>query len=126
MKPRGAAYWIPAFASMTTLHVCTLATTAKLLLLARNRLWLRLQRLRIEADVEDVGIAGCSWRHRVHHVLRHQTERHAAGFIHRHRRPVDFGGDCPLLHAALHDGDTKRNLDRRRISSRAGNDATLD
>src|SRR4030088_2218880 len=56
------------------------APTAELLPLVRNRLWLRLQRLRIEADIEDVGIAGRSGRHRIQHILSNQSERYAAVF----------------------------------------------
>ena len=77
------------------------------LLLALDRLRLRRQGLRIEADIEDVGIAGRSLRHRIDQIFRHQAERHAAGIVHRHRCPVDLGGDGFLLHAALHHGDTQ-------------------
>src|SRR6266850_3174759 len=100
-------------------------TTAKSLLLRRSRLRLGLQRLRIEADIEDIGIAGRSRRHRIHHIFGDQAERFAAGFGHRDRGPEDLGRDRLLLHAALHHGDPKRNLDRRRRSGRSGDDAAL-
>ena len=45
---------------------------------------------------------------------------------HRHRGPVDLGGDGPLLDAALHHGDAQRDFDGGRRSGRAGNDAALD
>src|SRR5712671_870562 len=99
---------------------------AELLLLARNRLRLRLQRLRIEADIEDVGIAGRSGRHRIHQILSNQSERYAAVFGHRYRRPVGLGGDRLLLHAALHYRDTKWNLDRGGGTGRTGDDPALD
>src|SRR6266849_9947252 len=99
--------------------------TTRLLLLPRRGLRLRLQRLRIESDIEDVGIAGRSRRYRIHQIFGHQTERHAAALLHRHGGPVDLGGDRLLLHAGLHHRDTYRNLDGRRISRWASNDAAL-
>src|SRR6202023_4399223 len=69
------------------------ATTAELLLLLRRfRLRLRLQRLWIEADIEDVGITGPARRHRIFQILRHQAERHTAVFRHRNRGLIGLGG----------------------------------
>src|ERR1700689_1201843 len=98
------------------------------LFLVPHRLWFRLrrQRLRIEADIEDVGIADGSRRHRIDQVFRHQAERHAAFLVHRHRGAVDLGRNRPLLHPALHHRDAKRNFDRRRVAGRPGNDAAED
>src|SRR4029077_16980173 len=93
------------------------------LLPRRFRLW--RHRLRVEADIEDVGFAGCAWRHRIGEILAHHAEWHAGVLRHRYRGPVDFGRYHPFMDAGLHHGDTKRDFDGRGRSRRAGDHAAL-
>jgi hypothetical protein len=102
------------------------ACVAILLLLHHPGLRLGLQRLRIEADIENVGIVDIGRHRRIDDILRDYAEWHAQALAHRYRGPDHRGGDGLLVHAALHYRDAQGYFDRGRRAGRSDNYAALD
>src|SRR6516165_1364008 len=94
-------------------------------LLSPRRLRLRRDRLRIETDIENVVVAGEAGQHRIAQVFSDDAERDAGILRHRHRGPVDLGGDDLLVDTGLHHRDAEGDFDARRRTSRTRDDAAL-
>ena len=87
---------------------------------------LRLQGLRIEADIEHVIVGdGAGWR-RVDQIVGHQRKRLAAPFAHGDGGLIGLGGDGLLGDAALDHGNAQRHLHCLRRAGRPRDHASLD